>query len=218
MVMLMLYLIGGAPRCGKTTLARRLAQALGCSHVPVDYLGSAFANYIPAAELPQRYPAWGIASVDERFATYTADQIIANYRTKATTVWPGLRAFCEYALLQGHPMVLDGYQLEPRFVHELIVAYPQFPIAPVMLTRMQVELIRDDLIRTTDPEDWVGQSATQAVTFTRIAEMVSQYSYFFSAEAARYQIASFDMDAGFHAQIAHALAYLQRNPSSPAAT
>jgi len=41
-----LHLIGGAPRCGKTTLARRLAQALGCSHVPADYLGSAFANYI----------------------------------------------------------------------------------------------------------------------------------------------------------------------------
>jgi hypothetical protein len=59
LVVSMLYLIGGAPRCGKTTLARQLAQALGCSHVPADYLGTAFANYIPISELPQRYPAWG---------------------------------------------------------------------------------------------------------------------------------------------------------------
>jgi 2-phosphoglycerate kinase len=209
--MAMLYLIGGAPRCGKTTLARQLAQALGCSHVPADYLGTAFANYIPISELPQRYPAWGTTTVDERFATYTAAQIIANYRTKAATVWPGLRAFCEYALLQRHPMVLDGYQLEPRFIHELIEAYPQHPIAAAVLTRTQVERIRDDLARTTDPEDWVGQSTTQAITFTRIAEMVGQYSHFFSAEAARYQLASFDMDAGFHDQIAQALAYLQRS-------
>jgi 2-phosphoglycerate kinase len=208
-----LYLIGGAPRCGKTTLARRLAQALGCSHVPADYLGTAFANYIPAADLPHRYPAWGTATVDERFATYTTAQIIANYRTKAETVWPGLRAFCEYALLQRHPMVLDGYQLEPRFIHELIGAYPQFPIAVVVLTRTRIGRIRNDLIKTTDPEDWVGQSTTQPITFMRIAEMVSQYSQLFSAEAARYQLASFDMDVGFHAQIAQAVAYLQRSPT-----
>jgi 2-phosphoglycerate kinase len=210
----MLYLIGGAPRCGKTTLARQLARALGCSHVPVDYLGTAFANYIPIAELPQRYPAWGTATVDERFATYTAAQIIVNYRTKAATVWPGLRAFCEYALIQRHPMVLDGYQLEPRFIRELLGAYQQHSIAAVVLTRTRVEHICADLARTTDPEDWVGQSTTQPITFTRIAEMVSQYSQFFSAEAARYQIASFDMDAGFHDQIAQAVAYLQRSPAA----
>jgi 2-phosphoglycerate kinase len=213
MVMPMLYLIGGAPRCGKTTLAGQLSQALGYSHVPVDYLGSAFANYIPASELPQRYPAWGTATVDERFATYTASQVIANYRTKAATVWPGLRAFCEYALFQRHPMVLDGYQLEPRFVHELIEAHPQFSIAAVVLTRMHVERIRDDLITTTAPEDWVGQSTTQAITFTRIAEMVSQYSQYFSAEAACYQLAEFDMDVGFHDKIAQAAAYFQGSPT-----
>jgi 2-phosphoglycerate kinase len=209
-----LYLIGGAPRCGKTTLARRLAQALACSHVPVDYLGTAFANYIPTADLPHRYPAWGTATVDERFAIYTPAQIIANYRTKAATVWPGLRAFCEYALLQGHPMVLDGYQLEPCFIHELIAAYPQLPIAAVVLTRTQVERIRVDLTNTTDPQDWVGQSTTQPITFMRIAEMVSQYSHYFSAEAARYQLTSFDMDVGFHNQISQALAHLQHHPAS----
>jgi 2-phosphoglycerate kinase len=210
----MLYLIGGAPRCGKTTLARHLAQMLGCSYVPADYLGTAFAHYIPVSELPQRYPAWGTATVDERFATYTAAQIIVNYRTKAATVWPGLRAFCEYALMQRHPMVLDGYQLEPRFIHELIEAYPQHSIAAAVLTRTQAARIRADLARTTDSEDWVGQSTTQPITFSRIAEMVSQYSQFFSAEAARYQLASFDMDAGFHDQIAQAVAYLQYRPAS----
>jgi 2-phosphoglycerate kinase len=214
----MLYLIGGAPRCGKTTLARHLAQALCCSHVPVDYLGTAFANYIPISELPQRYPAWGTASVDERFATYTTAQIIATYRTKAATVWPGLRAFCEYALMQRHPIVLDGYHLEPRFVHDLIVSYPQFPIAAVVLTRTRIELIRDDLTKGTDPEDWVTRSTTQTITFTRIAEMVSQYSHYFSAEAAHYQLASFNMDVGFQAQIADAVTYFQHRLGSPAPT
>jgi 2-phosphoglycerate kinase len=216
LVTAMLYLIGGAPRCGKTTLARHLAQALCCSYVPVDYLGTAFATYIPAAELPQRYPAWRTASVDERFATYTTAQIIATYRTKAATVWPGLRAFCEYALVQRHPLVLDGYQLEPRFIHELLVSFPQFPIAAVVLTRTHVERIRDDLTKGDDPDDWVRRSTTQAGTFTLIAEMVSQYSQYFAAEAAHYHLASFDMDVEFHAHIANAMIYLQRRPSLPA--
>jgi hypothetical protein len=43
--------------------------------------------------------------------------------------------------------------------------------------------------------------------------MVSQYSHYFAAEAAHYQVASFDMDVEFHAHIANAMMYLQRRPS-----
>jgi hypothetical protein len=112
-------------------------------------------------------------------------------------------------------MVLDGYQLEPRFVHDLIVSYPQFAISAIVLARTQIDLICDDLRKGTDREDWVRRSATQAITFTRIAEMVSQYSSYFLAEAAHYQLASFTMDADFQAQLANAMRYLQRRPGWP---
>lgn len=209
----MIYLIGGAPRCGKTTVARNLTQACCCSHVPADYLGTAFSNYIPESELQARYPSWNVATVDERFATYSTIEIIANYRTKAETVWPGLRDFIVYALYQQHDMIVEGYQLEPRFVHELRVTYPQFPITAVFLCREQIDAIRDDLKKGTDPEDWVRKSTTQAITWTRIATMVRQYSAYVREEATKYNLATFDMDQSFPERVTEVVTYLRSIPS-----
>lgn len=205
----MIYLIGGAPRCGKTTVARNLGQACCCSYVPADYLGTAFTNYIAEVELPARYPAWNVATVDERFATYATTEIITNYRTKAETVWPGLRDFIVYALYQQHDMIIEGYQFEPRFVHELCVTYSQFPITAVFLCREQIDAIRDDLKKSTDPEDWVLQSTTQEVTWTRIATMVRQYSVFFREEATKYNLVTFNMDQSFPERVTEVTAYLR---------
>jgi hypothetical protein len=49
-----------------------------------------------------RYPAWQTATVDERYERYSTSDIIANYRTKAATTWPGLRGFLIYALHDQH--------------------------------------------------------------------------------------------------------------------
>ena len=116
----------------------------------------------------------------------------------------------EEVLVECHRLVITLCG-KPRLIHELMDSYPRSSIAAVVLARTQVDRIRDDLIRTTDPDDWVGQSTAQPITFARIAEMVSQYSHFFLAEAARYQIDVFDMDAGFDQQIAQALTFLQRS-------
>jgi hypothetical protein len=192
----MLYLIGGAPRCGKTTVARQLAQALCCSRVPADYLGTAFTNYIPEAELARRYPPWNTVTVDQRYATYSTAEVITNYRTKAATVWPGLRDFLIYAMYDQHEMVVEGYHLEPAFVHELRTTYPQFPltVTAVFLCRTQCDQVQVDLRQSTDSTDWVLRSATAPVTFSRIATMVCAYSNLILAEAHTYGFPTFRMD------------------------
>jgi 2-phosphoglycerate kinase len=204
----MLYLIGGAPRCGKTTLARQFAKTRCCSRVPADYLGTAFTNYIPATELQDRYPDWQTATVDERYERYSTGEIIANYRTKAATTWPGLRGFLIYALYDQHEMVVEGYHLEPAFVHELCTSYPQLPISAVFLCRTQSDQLQADLQRSTDPQDWVLRSATKPGTFSRVATMVYQYSGFFQTEAKAYGFPVCVMDGPFDRCITRAVTML----------
>jgi 2-phosphoglycerate kinase len=206
----MLYLIGGAPRCGKTTVAARLAKARCCSRTPADYLGSAFTNYIPTAELQARYPDWQTNSVDERYERYSSAEIIANYRTKAATIWPGLRDFLIYALYDQHEMVVEGYQIEPAFVHELRTSHPQFAISAVFLSRIQSTQLTTDLQQSTDPSDWVLRSATKPATFSRVAAMVCHYSAFFQSEAQRYGFPVCVMDGSFEGRIAQAMMMLQQ--------
>ena len=201
----MLYLIGGAPRCGKTTVARQLAQRQCCSRLAADYLGTAFTNYIPATELQTRYPDWHTTTVDERYERYTTHEIITNYRTKAATTWPGLRDVLSYTLYEQHEIVVEGYHLEPAFVHELVTTHPQFRIQALFLYRTGAAQLQEDLQRSTDPQDWVMRSATQATTFERIAAMVTQYSRFFKTEAELYGFPVSSMDGSFDAGIDRAM-------------
>jgi hypothetical protein len=174
----------------------------------VDYLGTAFTNYIPEDMLALRYPPWQTATIDERYTRYTAAEIIANYRIKAATTWPGLRDFLIYALYDQHAMVVEGYQVEPAFVHELCTMYPQFPIGAVFLIRTQPTVLADDLRRSTDPEDWVLRSATQPVTFERVAQTMCQYSAFVAAEAERWGFPVCEMDGPFATCIDQAVTLL----------
>jgi 2-phosphoglycerate kinase len=192
----MLYLIGGPPRCGKTLVSKRLAQRVGCSRVPADYLGTAFSNYIPASEHPQRYPVLPERG-DARFAKYTAQEIIAHYQVKAETCWPGIRDYAIYSLYDAHDTVIEGFHIEPRFLPELRQECPQLPFKAVFLTRSDSAGLRADLTKSRDPHDWALNYTRQEATYARIAEMVVAYSAYFRAEANNYGFPVFDMDENF---------------------
>lgn len=43
----MIYLIGGPPKCGKSTDARRLAHHTGAAWLPLDSVESVIYHYLP---------------------------------------------------------------------------------------------------------------------------------------------------------------------------
>lgn len=203
----MLYLIGGPPRCGKTLVAKRLAQHTGCSRVPADYLGTAFSNYIPEIERSRRYPVLPERG-DARFARYTAQEIIDHYQTKAETCWPGIRDYAIYSLYDAHDTVLEGFHIEPRFLPELRRECPQFAFQAIFLARSDSERLRDDLTKSVDPEDWVLKNVRQEATYARIADMVVEYSRYFRGEADKYGYPVFEMDENFLDRVEDIAQYL----------
>jgi 2-phosphoglycerate kinase len=207
----MIYLIGGPPRCGKSTLARKLAALTGASWVPADYLTTIISGYISAAELPVRLPRLGrFRDNDEKYARFSAAEIIQNYRIKAEASWQAIQAFTDYAVSDAHSVILDGYQIEPRFVQLYCAQSPQHPIRAVFLYRMDVDALCADLKRSTTPNDWVLSYTKEEVTFAKIAAMIGEYSAIFRAEAARYELPAFNIDGDFEQRVAAVLAFLQR--------
>jgi 2-phosphoglycerate kinase len=203
----MLYLIGGPPRCGKTIVSKRLAQRTGCSRVPTDYLGTAFSNYIPETERPLRYPVLPERG-DARYAKYTTQEIITHYQVKAETCWPGIRDYAIYSLYDAHDTVIEGFHIEPRLLPELRQECPQFAFQAVFLTRSDSARLRDDLIKSVDPEDWVLKFTRQEPTYVRIAEMVVAYSAYFRIEAGKYGFPVFEMDDNFLERVKDVTQYL----------
>jgi adenylate kinase family enzyme len=52
----MIYLIGGSPRSGKTTVAKKLAAVLGISWISADTLQGLAKHFTPLSEHTKKFP------------------------------------------------------------------------------------------------------------------------------------------------------------------
>ncbi|MDP9352048.1 MAG: hypothetical protein M3P51_10975, partial [Chloroflexota bacterium] len=130
----MIYLIDAPPRCGKSTAARRLSVLTGACWFPADYVGSMITGYIPE---PDRDTLWPYSSLgaDERYATFTAEEIIKSYRTRARTSWMALESLVEYAVADGRDFVVEGYHVEPEFARRMIAEHGESNVRACLLCK-----------------------------------------------------------------------------------
>jgi 2-phosphoglycerate kinase len=94
-----LLFIGGAPRTGKTTLARRISQSRGYVHLPVDGVVHAFGKAYPQLQID--HLTGDDPAVIKRVAPFVYEQIFWHMKEKI-------------------PLIADGYHLGPKTLNELV--------------------------------------------------------------------------------------------------
>ncbi len=233
----MIYLIGGPPRCGKTTLARRLARVTGAPLLTIDHLEGAVYHYLPPGERARAMPRFAEATNNDRYAAHSVDEIVAMLRTCAWSMWPAAHILMHCALEGDRDLILDGYHLEPRFLAELTppaappeeslgklssyqaamvdggsgyaLAHAGDPrLRAIFLYREDVAAIVAGLTRADDPNDWIACQDNTPETLQGIATMICSYSRLIREEAEAYGATAFNMDQDFCGQLTRALAYL----------
>lgn len=210
----MIHLIGGPPRCGKTILARRLQQSLGCSVLPSDYLGAVISRYIPIEQREARLPAVGSGTRnDERFARFSAAAILAGYRTRARTARPGLQALIEYALFDDQSYIIEGFHIEPEFARHLIATYGDDNFRVGFLIKTDRDAISAGLQVAREARDWARDRTDDPATYRLIAAWVQHYSASIQAEAERHGFPTFPTDHDFEGGLAAALDHFTNTPA-----
>lgn len=74
----MIYLIGGPPRCGKTTTAKNLAKKLGISWISADTLETIVERYTPEGYRQELFPR----TVMYKKAKLSNDAVYKKYPVK----------------------------------------------------------------------------------------------------------------------------------------
>ena len=92
----MLYLLGGAARTGKTTIAREFLARTGIPFFSLDFLMMGFANGLPA---------YGLDPED--------DELLV-----AAQLWPVVRSMATAMVEEEVDYLVEGVQLHPRQVGE----------------------------------------------------------------------------------------------------
>jgi hypothetical protein len=205
-----IYLIGGPPRCGKSTVAGQLAGLVGCSWLPCDYLGSVIYRYLPTEEREIRFPSMDAeGGNDARYTIFSAEEMLAGYRTRARTAELGMQAVIEYASADERDLILEGFHIEPGFARRMATTYGESRIKAVFLYKEDIDGIVAGLKLGTGPNDWVRGNTREEATYRKIALMIGEYGRAIRAEADAHSLPAFKMDHTFRGQIAVVLRHLQ---------
>ncbi len=199
----MIFLIGGPPKCGKTTLAKCLAHKRRIPWISADTLQNVVWAYTPKTKRPALFPhnRQRMPSNDKYYSEYSSRQIVQGYIGQAKTSYDAIRMTVETYLEDGENIIIEGYQVTPEIVHRIGKKYGQKNIKAVFLVRCDEQKFVLDVRKSVTPNDWILRRTKNETTYWRIAKMVVEYSRYFETEAKKHRLKTFDMSQGFNNQV-----------------
>ena len=210
----MIYLIGGPPKCGKTTLSKKMSRELGIPWISADTLQVIARKYMNKKDAVKKFPWSAIrrknkSSNDITYGKYTAKEIVELYNVQAEATHDAIDMFSVCEITDGNDYIVEGYQVTPKLVATLSKKYGANNFKTVFLARKDTQKFIEDCKKSTTPNDWILTNTKQPETYLKIANMISEYSSFFEKESKKYGYRVFNMDQDFHAQLDIIKSYLK---------
>ncbi len=211
----MIYLIGGPPKCGKTTLAKQLAKKLSIPWVSSDTLE------VVAKEYTKKYAPKNINDLyphslmngetnDETYAAATPVEIAKKYMQQAESSYLAIEMFSICEIKDGNDYIIEGYHVTPQLVAFLIKKYGIENFKVVFLVKSDREKFVENVRKSSTPNDWILNKTKNEETFFKIAMMVKYYGDSLKKEANRMSFNVLNMDDDFEVQIKKAVTSLTK--------
>ena len=212
----MIYLIGGPPKCGKTTLAKKLSKHLGIQWVASDTLQVVAREYVSKyasrQAMDKLYPhnAQKGKTNDETYSLNTPTQIAKNYIKQAKASYAAIDMFSIGEIKDGNDYIIEGYHVTPQLAARLIKKYGRKYFHVLFLVKSDIEKFVKDVKKSSTQNDWILTKTQEKETLHRIAEMVNCYGQFFDKEAKKYKFKVLNMDNDFGGQLKKAIELLTK--------
>lgn len=207
----MFYLIGGAPRAGKTTVAKQLSSDLGVPWISTDTLETIVSKYVSEDTFAQLFPKTVVRretkqSNDLMYTEHSAQEIKDLYIKQAETLWHALKTFIECESRCGHDYILEGYHIPPELIIQL---QDQYPMQSIFLGREDAIATLDAITKGSATDDWVINKTVDNNTFPKIAEMLALFGREVRTEAEKRGLRYLDMGTDLEVATREAVRYLK---------
>ncbi|MCX6793395.1 MAG: hypothetical protein NTY12_05260 [Candidatus Falkowbacteria bacterium] len=199
----MIYLIGGAPKCGKTTLAKKISKDFNIPWISADTLQNIVWAYTPKENhreiFPHKYSRGN--SNDEFYSKNSTEDIIENYIIQGRNTYAAISMMAETYLTDKDDFIVEGYEVTPEIVNDIFTKFGKEHIKVVFLLKHDKDKFVQNVHKSTTPNDWILRKTKDDSTFDKIAKMIVGYSSYFETEAKKYGFDVFVMDNDFEQQI-----------------
>lgn len=111
-----IYLIGGAPTLGKSTLAQMLSQYLGIPWISTDQIRDIMRHAAKREDIPQLFPMEDY-SAERFFATFSPPEIVQMEIKQGEAAWTGIVEFIENDYTWSDGFIIEGVNILPHLVH-----------------------------------------------------------------------------------------------------
>lgn len=212
----MIYLIGGPPKCGKTTLAKKLSKKIGIQWIASDSLevvAMAYVRKYAPKKFKELYPHSIMKGEtnDETYSLVSPKQIAKNYIKQAKSTFDAIDMFSICEIKDGNDYIIEGYHITPRLAAQLIKKYGRKHFRVLFLYKEDIEKFVQDVKKSSTPNDWILRKTKKEETFYKIAQMVNCYGQFFFREAKKYEFKALNMDKNFDRQLTKAIELLSQD-------
>jgi 2-phosphoglycerate kinase len=192
-ILIMIFLLGGAPRVGKSIIAAELRRRYALSVVSTDTLGAVLESVLSPEAAPDLFvfSRFNEMPAAERVQLMVNDPaaLVAYVRRESGVIWPAVEAFMRRETEEGRDVLIEGAAVLPELVHQL----EELPHRVVFIgnqgSQHQEKMKR---YAAQHEHDWLRGASDEYIGAFSI--FVKRMSAFVEQEAQRYGFAYIEME------------------------
>ena len=206
-----IILIGGPPRCGKTTLAQKISKAIDVTWISTDVLDDIVQKYVSGDEKDSLFPKTALrlksgGGNDEMYAAFSVENIVSAYRKQAETVHKAVESFVACAEKEDWDYVIEGYHVTPKLISKL--QSEDLKVSSIILISTKAEEAVKRSLESNVKQDWLRDKTKKQETFPKIAAMIDLYSNKLKQEAEEFNASVIDIGEDFEGKLKEAFELL----------
>lgn len=176
----MIYLIGGAPRVGKSIVAKKIAETIEAAFVSTDDIYRQVTKELSEETRKEKFPLpdfSGTASEN----VLTPEERVELQLVCAKSLEPELDKIILQAFSRNEGLIVEGVHLLPEHVHQLAMQYGSTKLAALFIGLDDVDRVAEGIVNNTSPDNWMRESDPEVIR--QVAEFVAAFSARIQKEA-----------------------------------
>ncbi|MFA4954424.1 MAG: hypothetical protein WC641_03880 [Patescibacteria group bacterium] len=178
----MIYLIGGAPRVGKSIVAKKIAEGSHATFVATDDICGKAAEGLTEEERRAKFPLPGFSDTASENTLAPENRVELQIIT-SKSLEPELDRVISEAIVKNESLVIEGVHLLPEHVRRLMAEHGAKKFMVLFVGSNDVDRVVTGIMKNTNPHNWTRNSDPEVIR--QIAEFVAAFSTHIQKEAAQ---------------------------------